>query len=157
MLKLTVKQVIEGSMWWQHKKATINRALGLKNLCIFPEHSAGGLRPRRECCLGYICLWEYIWKANFKIHHSPKTCHKLDCVNCRPDQYNRNNYLEIQGIFSPVGDEVLDDKVIETFESLNMPLAKSDCCRLGKSIPKNTIVTFVKRKNFYAGLRKKLN
>ena len=31
----------------------------------------------------------------------------------KPDQYNRRNNLEIQGIPSTVGDEVLEDKVIE--------------------------------------------
>ena len=42
------------------------------------------------------------------------------------DQYNRRNNFEIQGIPSTVGDEVLEDKVIEIFECLNIPLAKSD-------------------------------
>ena len=55
------------------------------------------------------------------------------------DQYNKRNNVEIQGIPSTVGDEVLEDKVIEIFECLNIPLAKSDidCHRLGKSNPKN--------------------
>ena len=42
------------------------------------------------------------------------------------DQYNRRGNLEIQSIPSTVGDEVLEDKVIEIFEFLNIPLAKSD-------------------------------
>ena len=42
------------------------------------------------------------------------------------DQYNRRDNLEIQSIPSTVGDEVLEDKVIEIFEFLNIPLAKSD-------------------------------
>ena len=42
------------------------------------------------------------------------------------DQYNKRNNVEIQGIPSTVGDEVLEDKVIEIFEFLNIPLAKSD-------------------------------
>ena len=53
----------------------------------------------------------------------------------RLGQYNRRNNLEIQGIPSTIGDEVLHDKVIETFECLNVPLAESDIQdfqRLGK-------------------------
>ena len=76
------------------------------------------------------------------------------------DQYNRRNNFEIQGIPSTVGDEVLEDKVIEIFECLNIPLAKSDiedCHWLGKSNPKNTIVRFANRKNCYAALSKKLD
>ena len=59
----------------------------------------------------------------------------------RLDQYNRRNNLEIQGIPSTVGDEVLEDKLIEIFKCINIPLAKSDiedCHRFGKSNPKNT-------------------
>ena len=76
------------------------------------------------------------------------------------DQYNRKNNLEIQGIPSTVDDEVLEDKVIEIFKCLKIPLAKSDtedCHRLGKSNPKNTVVRFVNRKNCYAALSKKLD
>ena len=61
---------------------------------------------------------------------------------------------------STAGDEVLEDKVIEIFECLNIPLAKSGiegCHRLGKSTPKSTIVRFVNRKNCYAALSKKLD
>ena len=78
----------------------------------------------------------------------------------RLGQYNRRNNLEIQGIPSTVGDEVLEDKLIEIFKCINIPLAKSDiedCHRLGKSNPKNTIVRFVNRKNCYAVLSKKLD
>ena len=80
----------------------------------------------------------------------------------RLDQYNRRNNLEIQGIYIPstAGDEVLEDKVIETFECLNIPPAKigiEDCHRLGKLTPKSTIVRFVNRKNCYAALSKKLD
>ena len=76
------------------------------------------------------------------------------------DQYNRKNNLEIQGIPSTVDDEVLEDKVIEIFKCLKIPLAKSDtedCHRLGKSNPKNTIVRYVNRKKCYAALSKKLD
>ena len=75
----------------------------------------------------------------------------------RLNQYNRRNNLEIQGIPSTVGDEILEDKVIEIFECLNTLLAKSDiedCHRLGKSNPKNVIVRFVNRKHRYATLSK---
>ena len=54
----------------------------------------------------------------------------------------------------------MEDKVIDIFECLNIPLAKrdiEDCHRLGKSKPKNTIVRFVNRKNCYATLSKKLD
>ena len=78
----------------------------------------------------------------------------------RLGQYNRRNNLEIQDISSVVGDEVLEEKVFEIFECLNIPLAKSDIedfHRLDKSIPKNTIVRFVNRKNCYAGLSEKMD
>ena len=54
----------------------------------------------------------------------------------------------------------MEDKVVEIFECLNIPLAKSDiedCHRLDKSKPKNAIVRFVNRKNCYAALSKKLD
>ena len=76
------------------------------------------------------------------------------------DQYNGRNNLEIQGIPSTVDDEVLEDKVIQIFECLNIPLVKSDIedyHRLGKSNPQNTIVRFVNRKSCYAALSKKLD
>ena len=44
----------------------------------------------------------------------------------RLNQCNRRNNLEIQGILSTFGDEVLEDNVIEIFGFLNIPLAKSD-------------------------------
>ena len=78
----------------------------------------------------------------------------------RLDQYNRRNNFKIQGIPSTVGYEVLEDKLIEIFECINILLAKSDiedCHRMGKSNPKNTIVRFVNRKNCYAALSKKLD
>ena len=78
----------------------------------------------------------------------------------RRDQYNRRNNLEIQGILSAVGDEVLEDKLMEIFRYLNIPLVKSDTedsHRLGMSNPKNTIVRFINRKNCYAALSKKLD
>ena len=55
------------------------------------------------------------------------------------DWTNRRNNLEIQGITSTVGDEVLEDKVIKVFECLNILLAKSDiedCHRLANQTPK---------------------
>ena len=73
------------------------------------------------------------------------------------DQYKRRNNLEIQGIPSTVSNEILEDKVTEIFESLNISFAKSDiedCHRLGKSNPQYTIVN---RKKCYAGLSKKLD
>ena len=76
------------------------------------------------------------------------------------DQYNRRDNLEIQSIPSTVGDEVLEDKVTEIFEFLNIPLAKSDiedCYRQVKSNPQNTIVRFANRKDCYAALSKKLD
>ena len=88
-----------------------------------------------------------------KIAESEKSFNRLD-------QYNRKNNLEIQGIPSTVDDEVLEDKVIEIFKCLKIPLAKSDtedCHRLGKSNPKNTIVRYVNRKKCYAALSKKLD
>ena len=77
----------------------------------------------------------------------------------RLDQYNRRKNLEIQSIPSTINDEVLEDKVIQICECLNILLAKSDtedCHRLGKSNPQNTIVRSVNRKSCYAALSKKL-
>ena len=56
----------------------------------------------------------------------------------RLDQYNRRNNLEIQGIPSTVDDNVLEDKVMEIFKCLKIPLAKShteDCHRTGQIKP----------------------
>ena len=74
------------------------------------------------------------------------------------DQYNRRNYLEIQGIPSNVSDDALEDKVINIFHSLNINVNTNDiedCYRLGKADPKNTIVRFVNRKFCYEALDKK--
>ena len=68
----------------------------------------------------------------------------------RLDQYNRRNNLEVQGIPYTADDEVLEDKAIQIFKCLNIPLAKSDiedCNRLSKSNPENTIIRFVNRKS----------
>ena len=54
----------------------------------------------------------------------------------------------------------MEDKAIENFECINIPLVKGDiedCQRLGISNPKNTVVRFINRKNCYAALSKKLD
>ena len=59
------------------------------------------------------------------------------------------NNLEIQGIPSNVSDEALKDKVINIFHLSNKNVNKNDfedCHRLGKAVPKNTIVRFVNHK-----------
>ena len=73
----------------------------------------------------------------------------------RLNQYNRRNNLEIQGIPSTVGDEVLEDKL----KFLNVQMSRlqkvtDDCHRLGKSNSKNA---FFDRKNCLATLSKKLD
>ena len=73
----------------------------------------------------------------------------------RLNQYNRRNNLEIQGIPSTVGDEVLEDKL----KFLNVQMSRlqkvtDDCHRLGKSNSKNA---FFDRKNCHATLSKKLD
>ena len=76
------------------------------------------------------------------------------------DQYNWRNKLEIQGIPSNVSDDVLEDKVVDIFHSLNINVSKHDieyCHRLEKVDPKNTIVRFVNCKFCYEALDNKLN
>ena len=59
MLKLRVKQVTYESKIWQ-KKAKVTRysTSDLKTLHILPENAAGALRSRRECCRGYVSVYE---------------------------------------------------------------------------------------------------
>ena len=125
------------------------------------QHYRTGERLYFECKrLYYYCFKGWQQNAPSQSQISRKKQVESEKSFNRLDQYNRRNNLEIQGIPSTVGDEVLDDKVIEIFECLNIPLAKSDiedCHRLGKSNPKNTIVRFVNRKNCYAALSKKLD
>lgn len=61
----------------------------------------------------------------------------------KSEQYARRSNIEVQGIPSTVNDKLLDDKVIDIFNQLNITISKSDiedCHRLGKANPKNTIV-----------------
>lgn len=61
----------------------------------------------------------------------------------KSEQYTRRSNIEVQGIPSTVNDKLLDDKVIDIFNQLNITISKSDiedCHRLGKANPKNTIV-----------------
>ena len=70
----------------------------------------------------------------------------------------RRNNKEIQGIPSIVNDNLLEDKVFDTFSQLNITISKSDiedCHRLGKANPKNTIVQFVNHKYCNNALEKK--
>ena len=65
----------------------------------------------------------------------------------KKDQYNQRNNTEIQGIPSDIGDDSLEDKVIEMLAEVHIVATKSDiedCYRLGKN--GNTIVQFVNRK-----------
>ena len=77
VLKLRVKQVADESNIWQHKKAKAARysAWDLKNLRILLEYSAEGLGARRECCWGYVFVYENTPK---KLLHLPrKSCFNL--------------------------------------------------------------------------------
>ena len=50
---------------------------------------------------------------------------------------------ENKGIPSTVHDNLIEDKVIDTFSQLNITISKSDienCHRLGKANPKNTLL-----------------
>ena len=61
----------------------------------------------------------------------------------KSEQYTRRSNIEVQGIPSTVNDKLLDDKVIDIINQLNITISKSDiedCHRLGKANPKNTIV-----------------
>ena len=45
-------------MTTQKAKAARYSATDLKNLCILPENSIGGLGSRRDCCWSYIPVFE---------------------------------------------------------------------------------------------------
>ena len=71
---------------------------------------------------------------------------ETDCN--KQDQYNRRNNLEIHGIPSNISDDILEEKVIQIFEGIDVSLNANDiedCHCLGKS-GKNNIVRFVNRR-----------
>ena len=71
---------------------------------------------------------------------------EIDCN--KQDQYSRRNNLEIQGIPSTMSGDMLEEKVIQIFEGINISVTVNDiedCYRLGKS-NNNTIVTLVNRR-----------
>ena len=75
--KYTYKAVLMLRFKQQHKRAKAKRksARDLKNLSILPENSAEGLRSRRECCWGYVSIYE---NAPLKFPHLPPTsCHNF--------------------------------------------------------------------------------
>ena len=74
----------------------------------------------------YYCHKRWQQNAPSQSRNSRKKIAETEKSFNRLDQYNRRNNLEIQSILCTVGDEVLEDKVIEIFEFLNIPLAKSD-------------------------------
>ena len=78
------------------------------------------------------------------------------------DQYSRRNNVEIAGIPDSLPDNLLEDKVIEILEYLNISLVYWDieaCHRLKKSLnspsPARVIVRFVNRKNTLLALTRR--
>ena len=71
---------------------------------------------------------------------------EIDCN--KQDQYIRRNNLEIHGIPSTLSGDMLEQKVIQIFEGIDISVTVNDiedCYRLGKS-NNNTIVTLVNRR-----------
>ena len=82
---------------------------------------------------------------------------ELESDLSKKDQYNRRNNIEVQGIPSDIGDDFLEDKVIEMLAEVQIMTTKpdiEDCHRLGKN--GSTIVRFVNRKFCNDILEKKL-
>ena len=76
----------------------------------------------------------------------------------KKDQCNPRNNIEIQGIPSDIGDDSLEDKVIEMLAEVQIVATKSDiedCHRLVKN--DSTIVRFVNRKFYKDILEKKFD
>ena len=78
------------------------------------------------------------------------------------DQYSRRNNVEIAGIPDSLPDDLLEDKVIEILNYLNISLVNWDieaCHRLKKSLnspsPARVIVRFVNRKNTLLALTRR--
>ena len=87
-------------------------------------------------------------KLQRKVESLESRISKLETDCNKHDQYNRRNNLEIHGIPSNISDDMLEEKVIRTFEGIDLSLTANDiedCQRLGKS-GKNTIVRFVNRR-----------
>ena len=61
---------------------------------------------------------------------------KLESDLNKNDQYNQRNNTEIQGIPSDIGDDSIEDNVIEILAEVHLVATKSDiqdCYRLGKN------------------------
>ena len=59
---------------------------------------------------------------------------KLETDCNKQDQYNIRNNLEIQGIPSNISDDLLEEKVIQIFEGIDLSITANDiedCHRLG--------------------------
>ena len=87
-------------------------------------------------------------KLQQKVESLKSRISKLETDCNKQDQYNRRNNLEIHRILSNISDNMLEEKVIQIFEGIDLSLTANDiedCHHLGKS-GKNTIVRFVNRK-----------
>ena len=86
-------------------------------------------------------------KLQQKVEKSETGIYELESDLNKKDQYNQRNNTEIQGIPSDIGDDSLEDKVIELLAEVHIVATKpdiEDCHRLGKN--GSTIVRFVNRK-----------
>ena len=86
-------------------------------------------------------------KLQQKVEKLENRISELESDLNKNNQYNRRNNIEIQGIPSEIGDDSLEDNVIEMLAKVQIVATKSDiedCHRLGKN--GSTIVRFVNRK-----------
>ena len=87
-------------------------------------------------------------KLQQKVESLESRISKLETDCNKQDQYNRRNNLEIHGIPSNISDDVLEEKVMQIFEGIDLFLTTNDiedCHHLGKS-GNNTISRFVNRR-----------
>ena len=86
---------------------------------------------------------DVLQEENMKLQ---STVHQLETAKNNHEQYTQRNNIEIQGISAAVADDHLEHKVIYIFRCLKTNIDPSDvedCCKLGNSTPRNTIVRFV--------------
>ena len=75
-------------------------------------------------------------KLQQKVEKLETGIYELESDLNKKDQYNQRNNTEIQGIPSDIGDDSLEDKVIEMLAEAHVVATKSDiedCDRLGKN------------------------
>ena len=94
-------------------------------------------------------LQEENMKLQSTVHQLEDRLLRMETAKNNHEQYTQRNNIEIQGISASVADDHLENKVIYIFRCLKTNIDPSDvedCCKLGNSAPRNTIVRFVNRK-----------